>query len=89
MTSVFTWQNSVFALLHFVLQGQTCLLLLVCLDFPLWHTNPLERKGHFFFFFLVLVLDLVDLHRFVQLQLLWHQWLGTDLDYCEVEWFAL
>ena len=32
---------------------------------------------------------LVDLHRTGQLQLLWHQWLGMDLDYCDVEWFAL
>ena len=36
----------------------------------------------FFFFFLVLVLEgLLGLHRIIQLQLLWHQWLGTDLDY--------
>ena len=41
-TSAFSWQNSVrFALLHFVLQGQPCLLLQVSLDFLLWHFNPL------------------------------------------------
>ena len=22
-------------------------------------------------------------------QPLWHQWLGTDLDHCDTEWFAL
>ena len=33
--------------------------------------------------------DLVGLHRTVQLQLLQHYWLGIDLDYCDIEWFAL
>ena len=32
---------------------------------------------------------LVDLHRTVQLQLLQRYWLGIDLDYCDIEWFAL
>ena len=77
----------VFALLHFVLQGQTCLLLQVSLDSLLLHFNPLWWKGYLF---LVLVLeDLVGLHRTSQLRLLWHWWLGIDLDYCDVEWFAL
>ena len=40
----------------------------------------------------MLVLEgLVGLHRTVQLQLLQPQpyWLGIDLDYCDIEWFAL
>ena len=37
-----------FALLHFVLQGQICLLLQVSLDFLLLHSNPLWWKGHLF-----------------------------------------
>ena len=37
-----------FALLHFVLQGQTCLLLQVSLDFLLSHSNPLWWKGSLF-----------------------------------------
>ena len=42
------------------------------------------------FFFLVLVLEwVVGLHRTVQFQLLLHQWLGIDLDYCDIEWSAL
>ena len=50
-----------FALFHFVLQGQTCLLLQVSLDLLLLHSNPLGQKVCLFF---VLVLeDLVDLHR--------------------------
>ena len=27
--------------------------------------------------------------RTIQLQLLQHYWLGIDLDYCDIEWFAL
>ena len=35
--------------------------------------------------------DLVGLHRTIQLQLLQHYWLGHKpvMDYCEIEWFAL
>ena len=44
-----------------------------------------------FVLFLVLVIEgLVGLHKTIQLQLLQHYWLGhTDLDYCDIEWFAL
>ena len=63
----------VFALLHFVLQGQTCLLFQVSLDFLLLHSRPQWWKGHLF---RVLVLeDLVGLHRTIQLQLQ-HYWSG-------------
>ena len=75
-----------FALFQFVLQGQTCLLLQVSLDFLHWHSNPLWWKGHLF---LELVLEgLVGLHRTIQLQLLWHQCLGhrRGLLWC---WMAL
>ena len=38
----------------------------------------------------VLVLEfLVGVHRTIQLQLPLHWWLGTDLDYCDTEQFAL
>ena len=33
--------------------------------------------------------DLVGVHRTVQLQLLQHYWWGIDLDYRDIEWFAL
>ena len=66
-----------FALLHFVFQSQTCLLLQVSLDFVLLHFSPLWWKGHLFW---VLVLEsLVGLYRTVQLQLLQHYWLGHSL----------
>ena len=38
----------VFTLLHLVLQGQTCLLFLVSLDFVFLHSNPLWLKETFF-----------------------------------------
>ena len=38
-----------FALLHFVLQGQICLLLQVSLDFLLLHSSPLWWKENLFF----------------------------------------
>ena len=67
----------VFALLHFVLQGQTWLLYKVSLDFTLLRSNPLWWEGHLF---LVLVLEgLVGLHRTSTLQFLQHQWLQNRL----------
>ena len=73
------------SLLHFVFQGQTCLLLQVSLDFILLYSSPLWWKGHLV---LMLVLEsLVGLHRTIQLQLLcvW----SINLYYCDTEWFAL
>ena len=38
----------------------------------------------------MLVLEgLLSLHRTSQLQLLQHYWSGQDLDYWDIEWFAL
>ena len=66
-----------FALLHFVLHGQVCLLFQVSLDLLLLHSSPLWWKGHLFW---VLVLeDLIGLHRTIQLQLIQHYWLGHIL----------
>ena len=67
-----------FALLHFVLQGQTCLLFSVSLDFLLLLFSPrwwIEQ-----IFFLVLGLGgLLGLHRTDQLCLLWHWHQGHRL----------
>ena len=77
----------VFALLHSVSQGQICLLLQVILDFLLLHSSPLLWKGHLIW---VLVLKgLVGLHRTVQLQLFSITGWGINLDYRDIEWFAL
>ena len=66
-----------FDLLHFVLQGQICVLLQVALDFILLHSNPLQWKGQLSW---VLVLeDLVGLYRTIRFQLLQHYWLWHRL----------
>ena len=66
-----------FALLHSVIQGKICLLLQLFLDFLLLHCSPLEWRGHLFW---VLVLkDLVGLHKTIQLQFLQRYWLGHRL----------
>ena len=67
-----------FALLYFVLQGQTWLLHQVFLNFLLLHPNPLWWIGHFFFFFGVSS-SLLGLNTTGQLQLLWHWWLWHRL----------
>ena len=60
---------SAFALLHFVLQGQICLLFQVSLDFLLLLPVPYNEND---ICFEVLVLEvLIDLHKTVQFQLLW------------------
>ena len=71
-----------FAMLHFVLQGQICLLLQVSLDFLLWHFNPLWWIGH-----LLGALFLgghLGLHRVDQPQLLqhWCLWHRLGLLWC-------
>ena len=59
-----------FALLHFVLQSQTCLLFQISLDFLLFaFLSPVMKRTSF----LVLVLEgFVGHHRIIQLQLLQH-----------------
>ena len=73
MTSAFSCKTLLaFALLHFVLQGQICLLLQISLDFLLLHSSPYNEKD---IFWGVLVLEgVVGHHRTVQLQLLQHYW---------------
>ena len=68
-----------FALLHFILQGQICLLLQVYLDFLTSYFCTPVPCGEKDIFFLVLVLEgLLGLHRTGHVQL-WHQWLGHRL----------
>ena len=52
-----------FVLPHFVFQGQICLLLQVSLDVLLLHFSPLWWKGHLFFFLVLILEDLVGVHR--------------------------
>ena len=76
-----------FALLHFVFQGQICPLLQVFLDFLLLNSSSLWWKWHLFW--VSFLEGLVGLHRTVWFQLFQHYWLGIDLDYHDIEWFAL
>ena len=74
-----------FDLLRFILQGQICLLLQVSIAFLLCIPVPYNEKD---IFWGVLILDgLADLH--ITIQLLQHDCQGIDLDYCDIEWFAL
>ena len=60
-------------LLHFVLQGQICMLIQISLDFLIFHSSSLWWKGYLFS---ISLLDVpLDVHRTVQLQLLQHSWL--------------
>ena len=84
-----------FVLLHLVLQGQTCLLSPIFLDFLLLHSSPLWWKGHLCVCVCVCVCVLVigGLHRTIQLQFLqllrlghrlgllwyWMVWHGNEL----------
>ena len=75
-----------FALLHFVLQGQTCCYSRYLLTSYFCIPVPYDEKDIFF----VLVLEgLVGPHRIIQLQFLRISGWGIDLDYCDVQWFAL
>ena len=74
-----------FDLLCFVLQSPICLLLQVSIAFLLCIPVPYNEKD---IFWGVLILDgLADLH--ITIQLLQHDCQGIDLDYCDIEWFAL
>ena len=76
-----------FALLHSVLQGQTCLLLQVFLDFLLLHASPLWWKKHLFW---VLVREAlvfsIELFSFSFFNIT--GW-DIDLNYCDIDRFAL
>ena len=73
-----------FVRLHFLLQGQICLLLHVSHDFLLLHSNPIQWKAHLFW---VLVLGgLICLHRTIQLQLLQRYSLGHRL---RLPWYRM
>ena len=75
------------ALLHFVLQNQTCLLLQVPLHFL--HLHSSWWKGHLF---LVLVLEgLANLSTCKPFIFSFFGISGwcIDLDYCDIEWFSL
>ena len=79
-----------FALLHFVLQDQSCLLLQVSLDFLLLHPSPRDEKDISLFFFFLLVLEgLVGLQRLFDVIFSSISGFSIDLSYCDVGLFNL
>ena len=74
-----------FALLHFVFQGQTCLLLQVFLDFCI--QVPYDEKGIFFYVSSRRCCRSSKNHSTSSSSALAVG--GIDLDYCDTEWFAL
>ena len=68
-----------FALLHFVFQGQTCLLLQTSYLMTSYCCIPTPFNEKDVFLWVLVLEDLVSLHRTIQLQLLQHSWLGHML----------
>jgi len=66
-----------FALLHSIFQGQICLLPQVFLDF--FFCIPVSYNEKDIFLGVLVLKDLIGLHRTVQLQLLQRYWLGHRL----------
>ena len=76
-----------FALLHSIFKGQIACYSRCFLTSYFCIPVPYNEKD---IFFGVLVLkDLVGLHKTVQHQFLQHYWLGHRLGLCDIEWFAL
>ena len=80
MTSAFSWQNSInLCPAYSVLQRQICLFSTFAFQ------SPIMKRT----LFLGVLKGLIGLHRAIQLQLLQHYWSGIDLDYHDIERFAL
>ena len=88
MTGAFSWQNSISlcpASFHIPRPNLPVTPGVSWLPTFAFQSPVMKRTS-----FGVLVLKgLVGLHRTIQIQLLQHYWLGIDLDYCCIEWFAL
>ena len=87
MTSEFSWQNSVS--LCFSLYSKAKFACYFRYVLTSYFCIPVSSDEKDIFFWVLVLEGLVGHHRTVQHQLLWHQWLGIDLDNCEFVWFAL
>ena len=82
-----SWQALLaYALLHFVLQDQTFLLLLVS---PFYFCIPVPYDETDIFFLLLVLEGLVGHHITFNFNFFGISGWGTDLDYCDIERFAL
>ena len=79
----------VFALLHSVLQRQICLFLQVSLEFFLLYSSPYDEKDIFFFFGVSSRMSYRSSQNHSTSASLGLGGWGIDLDYCNIEWFAL
>ena len=88
MTNAFSWQNSIsLCPASFYTPRPNLPVTPGISSFPNFSFQYLILKMTSFG---VLVVEgFVGLHRTVQLLLLQCYWLGIDLDYCDIEWFAL
>ena len=75
-----------FALLHFVLQSQTHLLLQISWIPTFAFQSAMMKRT---FFFLLILKGFVGHHRTIWLQVFRVSGWGIDLDYCDIEWFVL
>ena len=74
-----------FDLLHFVLQGQICLLLQVALDFLFFNPVPYNEKD----MFLAVSSRRSCRSSYFSFSFFSITGQGIDMDYCDTEWFAL
>ena len=87
MTSAFSWQNSIsLCSASFCIPRPNLPVIPGISWLPTFaFQSPIMKRN---LFWVLILKDLVGLHITVQLQLLQHYW-GIDLDYCDIEWFAL
>ena len=80
MTSAFSWQNSVsLCPASFCTPRPNLTVILGICWLPTFAFWSQWWKGHLSSFLVLILEDLIGLHRTGQLQLLWHQWLGHRL----------
>ena len=79
MTSAFSWQNSCQSLPCFILYSKAKVACYSRYLLTYYFCIPVPYDEKDFFFFMLVLECLVSLHRTVQLQLLWHQWLWHRL----------
>ena len=89
MTSVFSWQNSIRLCPASFCTPRPNLPVTPGYFLTPYFCIPVPYNEKDIFFLMLDLEGLVGLQRTIQLQLLQHYWLGIDLDYRYIEWFAL
>ena len=89
MTSVFSWQNSISLFPASFCTPRPNLSVIPGVFLTSYFCIPVPYNEKDSIFWMLLLEDLVGLHKTVQLQLFSVTGQGIDLDYRDVEWFAL